>query len=112
MELHVVFMGYGQMTSELEMDGRDFLRGFTEFGVSGGTKHTLLCTARSRWRFLELTAGLAVLRKSNLGFFSFHEHAWAAFVSNSIAAKSPMNTSNRSHQFLSAKEGEVLPLIS
>lgn len=52
LEVHVVFMGYGQMTSQLEMCGRDFLRSFKGIGIAGGTKHTLLCAARSPWRSL------------------------------------------------------------
>lgn len=88
----MVFMGYGQIISELEIGGGDFLRHFKDFGVAVGTKQTLLCAARSPWGSLELIAGPAVLRKSNLRFFKS-----APFRSRSIAVKLPVNTSNTSH---------------
>lgn len=83
----MVLMGCGQITSESEMGGRDFLRSFKDFGIVGGTKHTFLCAARSPWGSLQCRAGPAVLRKSNLRFFR----------SSSIAEKLPVNTSNTSH---------------
>lgn len=82
----MVFMGCGQMTSQLEMGGRHFPKSFEGCRVAGGTNHTLLCTERSPWGFLELAAEPALLSKSSLGFFR----------STSKEVKLPVNASSTS----------------